>query len=183
MFRFSAILRAPFRLLSTPTLSSEAYPALALGRNHASWFLVYATRPFIESDRALMCLNFVAPGDPHSVGARSRSGNPIFTVGGYFGPTVMEALAGLKDQNGYSPLGWVKEYRPYNNPYHLFAYVEVLLSESEIMKACAHCGKWETLNGPRFQRCGGCQSRYYCSDAVRSTHTSHHLASFIRLRR
>ena len=100
MFRYSAILRAPFRPLSTPTLSSEAYPALALGRNHASWFLVYATRPFIESDRALMSLNFVAPGYPHSVGARSRSGNPIFTVGGYFGPTVMEALTGLQDQDG-----------------------------------------------------------------------------------
>lgn len=168
MFRLSSVLRAPFRVLSSPTYSPAHYPGLALGRHHASWFLVYATRPTIESRRAVMCLNFVVPGDPSSIGALSSSGNPVFTVGGHESAAhrVREWLLDLRDEYDCSPVALTERY-PSENRYGLLADVEVLLPENELIHACAYCGLWETRYGPRFLRCGGCKSRYYCSEEVR----------------
>ncbi|RDX47721.1 hypothetical protein OH76DRAFT_1557533 [Lentinus brumalis] len=174
MFSFSRVIRAPFRLLTSPRLH-EGLSGLALGRSHASWFLVYSTRRIPDRTRAVMCLNFLIPGDPHSVGARSPAGRPIFTVGGSPGFRVMETLLSLRDEHGVAPIAVAKEHSPKRDPveliraidkhpYMLLADIEVLLPESELIKVCAHCGKWETFHGPRFMRCGGCKSRHYCSE-------------------
>ncbi|RDX47735.1 hypothetical protein OH76DRAFT_1405526 [Lentinus brumalis] len=154
----------PFRILSSPPCDIPFNPGLALGRHHASWFLVYARRPMIQSQRVVLCLNFLVPGDPNSVEARSPSGNPVFTVGGYgvAARKVLDALRGLRDENGHSPVVLTEQYAE-GNEYGLLADVEVLIPENELIQACAHCGTWETQYGPRFLRCGGCKSRWYCS--------------------
>ncbi|TFK80624.1 hypothetical protein K466DRAFT_591734 [Polyporus arcularius HHB13444] len=167
MSSLSAVLRAPFRILSSPTFNASLYPGsgVALGRHHASWFLVYATRPIMQHKRAALCLNFVVPGDPSFVGALSSAGKPVFTIGGHADASrpVMDALLGLRDEDGCAPVA-LTERDQVENPYRLLADVEVLLPENELIHACAHCGKWETLHGPRFLRCSGCKSRHYCSD-------------------
>ncbi len=165
-----SFLRAPFRILSSPTFNASLYPGsgVALGRHHASWFLVYATRPIMEHKRPALCLNFVVPGDPSFVGALSSAGKPVFTIGGHANASrpVMDALLGLRDEDGCAPVALTERHQV-ENPYRLLADVEVLLPENELIHACAHCGKWETLHGPRFLRCSGCKSRHYCSDEVR----------------
>lgn len=47
------------------------------------------------------------------------------------------------------------------------AIVEVDIPDAEVAYASARCGMWETMFGPRFMRCGGCRSRYYCSKDLR----------------
>ncbi|RPD67498.1 hypothetical protein L227DRAFT_538683, partial [Lentinus tigrinus ALCF2SS1-6] len=153
--------RVPFRTFSCPTVHPEN--KVALGRNHASWFLVYPTPSEFSGRRVAMCLNFVALGDTLAVGACSPAGNPVFAVGGTDAESVMSALSCMRDEADKSPVAFSNGKYPEDNEFGLRADVEVLVPENELMYACARCGKWEALHGPRFLRCSGCKSRYYCS--------------------
>ena len=154
-----------FRLFTSPDVC-EGTP-VALGRSHASWFLVYARPAGMVMKRLHMCLNFVVPGDASTVSAVSPdSGQPCFTVGGSRGKEVMDALLALRDENGRAPVKVVKEY-PADDPYQLRAVVQVEVPDKELIHACARCGRWEAIFGARFLRCGMCRSRSYCSKQVR----------------
>ncbi|RDX47726.1 hypothetical protein OH76DRAFT_709790 [Lentinus brumalis] len=113
-----SFLRAPFRILSSPTFNASLYPGsgVALGRHHASWFLVYATRPIMEHKRPALCLNFVVPGDPSFVGALSSAGKPVFTIGGHANASrpVMDALLGLRDEDGCAPVALTERHQVEN---------------------------------------------------------------------
>lgn len=41
--------------------------------------------------------------------------------------------------------------------------LEVLLTEEELLHACAHCEKWEMPGHRRWPVCSGCEERFYCS--------------------
>ncbi|RDX52364.1 hypothetical protein OH76DRAFT_1400743 [Lentinus brumalis] len=154
----------PFRLFSPPDVQAGA--AVALGRNHASWFLVLARPEELCPSRPIFCLNFALPDDRSAFDARSAGGKHVFAVGGAMSDDIMDHLTALLDQEGCAPVNVVEVYP--NNPFYLRALVEVLVPDRELMYACARCGKWETQLGPRFMRCGGCRRRCYCSTKVRS---------------
>ncbi|KAI0355495.1 hypothetical protein OH77DRAFT_1454873 [Trametes cingulata] len=158
-----------FRLLSAPTVYDDA--PLALGRDHASWFLVFAEAQGPTLKRATMCVNFVVPGDPRTVSATpnatsadaaGNSERPRFTIGGSQGLEALDVLGALRDQVGRAPVKVVRRYED-GHPMSLQAVVEVNIPEEELVRSCARCGKWEVLDRPRFQRCGRCKARYYCS--------------------
>lgn len=50
--------------------------------------------------------------------------------------------------------------------YELEGVVDVDVPDDELAYACARCGLWKTMGGPRFLRCGGCKGRCYCSQEV-----------------
>ncbi|KZP06068.1 hypothetical protein FIBSPDRAFT_1002905 [Athelia psychrophila] len=71
-------------------------------------------------------------------------------------------LRPLRDKDG-NPAIKVLDDKVDGNP-----VVEVLVPPAELLRACARCGKWESIgmygmHPPRFMRCSKCQSRYYCS--------------------
>ncbi|KAI0705726.1 hypothetical protein C8T65DRAFT_235932 [Cerioporus squamosus] len=154
----SAPAHIPFRVFSSPDVHDGA--AVALGRNHASWFLVLARPDGLLMTRAIYCLNFVLPND--AIGAQSTTGQHLFVVGGQLGDTIMTALTSLLDQEGRAPVEIVEAY-PEDHPLGLCALVEVQVPDEELLYACARCGRWEAQLGPRFLPCGGRKSRYYCS--------------------
>ncbi|KAI0371426.1 hypothetical protein BV20DRAFT_1051455 [Pilatotrama ljubarskyi] len=162
-----------FRLFTAPTVYDDT--PLALGRHHASWFLVFSEPQGPTLKRATMCLNFVIPGDARTVSAtpaatspsadtanHSPRSRPRFTIGGSQGLEVLDVLCALRDQVGRAPIKVVKRYED-GHPMSLQAVVEVNVPEEELMRSCARCGKWEILGRPRFQRCGRCKARFYCS--------------------
>ncbi|RDX47740.1 hypothetical protein OH76DRAFT_1405531 [Lentinus brumalis] len=134
----------------------------AIGRSHASWFLVVPRPEGIPMIRLARCLNIIIPGDPSSVGALSAAGRHLFAVGGTFGEKAMNDLTRMRDSEGRAPIKVVEEYSE-DHPFGLCALVEVQVPDEELMYACARCGRWETQLGPRFLRCSGCKSRWYCS--------------------
>lgn len=72
-----------------------------------------------------------------------------------------DALLALRDSEGRSAVTVIND--------GLHQVVEVDVSDAELAYACARCGIWESIYGPRFQRCVGCKSRYYqCSTEVRT---------------
>ncbi|RPD67502.1 hypothetical protein L227DRAFT_597163 [Lentinus tigrinus ALCF2SS1-6] len=156
-----ATAHVPFRIFSFPDRKDDN-TAVAIGRNHASWFLVSARPEGIPMLRVARCLNTITPGDPSSVGARSAAGRHVFAVGGNFGNRIMDDLVSMRDREGRAPVEVLEAY-PDDHPLGLCALVEVLVPDDELMYACARCGRWETQLGPRFLRCSGCKSRYYCS--------------------
>ena len=88
-----------------------------------------------------------------------------FTVGGTMGEDVLDTLLALRDKEDNKLVAVVQRY-PSDHPRRWLAVVEVNIPDNELMHACARCGRWETLLGPRFLRCGGCKSRQYCSKEV-----------------
>ncbi|KAI0705735.1 hypothetical protein C8T65DRAFT_652603, partial [Cerioporus squamosus] len=100
-----------------------------------------------------------------AVGALSAAGRHLFAVGGTFGDKTMNDLTRMRDSEGRAPVKVVEAY-PEDHPLGLCALVEVQVPDEELMYACARCGRWETQLGPRFLRCSGCKSRYYCSAKV-----------------
>lgn len=144
---------------------------LALGRIHASWFLVFLQPNGETLTRAAICLNFTVAGDPSTVsvvpGGDATAPPPRFTVGGTQGLEVLKTLNVLRDRARRSPVRVVKCYEdPHRDPAQLRAVVEVAVPEDELMRACARCGRWEATSRPRFRRCGRCKSTYYCSREV-----------------
>ncbi len=156
--------RVPFRVFSCPLLHDTS--PVALGRNHSSWFVVYATPHFSSGRRAGTCVNYVSPGDPRSVGGVSPTGRPLFTTGAQNGQIAIDVLLCMRDKQGSCPVSVVKRY-PETDISGILAEIEVQIPEDELVYACARCGRWENLHGPRFLRCSGCKSRYYCSTEVR----------------
>ena len=84
--------KAPaIRIFTSPEKYNNA--PLALGRNHASWFIVFA-RPYgMRGKRADLCLNYVT-ADPRTVCAPFSSAERklTFSVGGAMGAEVLELL-------------------------------------------------------------------------------------------
>lgn len=151
------------RLFTSPKVYSGM--RVALGRNHSSWHLVAARCNGQSLRRTLMCLNFIVPDDESTINATSPEGAPRFTVAGMVGKEIMEKLLALRDSQGHPPVKVVKRYPP-GDKYRRLAIVEVTIPSNECMYACARCGLWETPSAPRFLRCGGCKSRFYCSQVV-----------------
>ncbi len=87
-------------------------------------------------------------------------------MGGRNGNTALDVLLCMRDEHGSCPVLVVKQY-PDTEVSGVLAEIEVQIPKKELVYACARCGRWETLHGPRFRRCGGCKSRYYCSPEVR----------------
>ena len=165
---------APFRVFT----SNEGYKgaSLAIGRAHSSWFIIYA-RPYgVRMKRADLCLNFIVPGDPSTVSAPTSSAGAKlrFTIGGSQGKEALDSLLALRDGQGSPPVRVVRRFTGATGgnakKYNLLAIVEVDIPDSELAYACARCGMWETMRGPRFLRCGGCKSRFYCSKEVCTLH-------------
>ncbi|KAI9057689.1 hypothetical protein FKP32DRAFT_1669616 [Trametes sanguinea] len=165
----------PWRLLSAPTLF-DGEP-LAMGRNHASWSLVFARPEVATLRRAALCLNFVLEEDPDTVSSLPPhvDGKPRFTIGGSQGSEVLDILRTLRDCVGRSPVSVVHRYEE-GGALSLEAVVEVNVAENELIRACARCGRWEAMMQPRFQRCGSCKSRYYCSTQCQADdwHSDYH---------
>ncbi len=159
----SAPTNISFRVFSSSDVKGGA--AVALGRLHASWFLVLARPDEVQMIRAFRCINFILPDDPTAIAALSAGGKHLFAVGGHLGDTLMDELTSLLDHEGRAPVKVVEAY-PEDHPSGLCALVEVLVPDEELIYACARCGKWEAQFGPRFPRCSGCKSRYYCSAEV-----------------
>ncbi len=160
----SATVHVPFRVFH---ITEGIYPdsPIALGRSHASWFLI-STRPDgLAGFRVVRCLNTIIPGDRSTVGLFSAAGRHLFAVGGTFGEKAVNHLTHLRDTEGRAPVKVVQTY-PKDHSFGFCALVEVHVPDEELMYACARCGRWETELGPRFQRCSGCKSRCYCSAKV-----------------
>ncbi|KAH9854858.1 hypothetical protein C2E23DRAFT_41021 [Lenzites betulinus] len=163
------------RLFSAPTIFYGK--PLALGRNHASWFLVFAHPYGAQMIRTAMCVNFLVPNDARCVsagpadsspGSGAASVRPRFVVGGTQGLEALNTLSALRDKVGRKPVAVVQTFEDAErDPMGVQAIVEVLVPEDELIRACARCGRWEAEARPRFRRCGGCKSRYYCSREVR----------------
>ncbi|RDX47739.1 hypothetical protein OH76DRAFT_1405530 [Lentinus brumalis] len=156
----SAPTKIAFRVFSSSDVKGGA--AVALGRLHASWFLVLARPDEVQMIRAFRCINFILPDDPTAIAALSAGGKHLFAVGGHLGDTLMDELTSLLDHEGRAPVKVVEAY-PEDHPCSFCALVEVLVPDEELIYACGRCGKWEAQFGPRFPRCSGCKSRYYCS--------------------
>ncbi|KAI0684350.1 hypothetical protein C8Q76DRAFT_804038 [Earliella scabrosa] len=153
--------RSPFRVFTHPTVQDGSQ--IALGRTHASWYLIFASPNGTSMDRAFMCVNFIDPSDPTTVGVVSPHGRPRFSIGGTLREDIIKNLLFLRDAEGRPLVKMVKQ--PYHPSYKrgVRMAADVLVPESELAHACARCGRWETQLGPRFLRCGGCKDRYYCS--------------------
>ena len=161
-----ATAHIPFRIFTLPD-AKPGGSGVAIGRNHASWFLVLARPEGIRKARVIHCLNTIIPDDPSSVGALSSAGRHCFAVGGQVGPKILKELASMRDCEGRAAFEILENY-PDDHPLGLCALVEVQVPDEELMYACARCGRWETQRGPRFLRCSGCKSRFYCSAQVSS---------------
>ncbi len=150
--------------------ASQHYDQLAtfaIGRNHASWFLIHSKAYGMSLKRAELCLNYIT-SDPSTVGAVCpETGRPMFTVGGTMGEEVLETLLDLRDdKEKKAPITVVKRYEKGRKDGKL-AEVRVEVPDSEIAYACARCGRWENEHqGVKFQRCSACKSRYYCIPLV-----------------
>lgn len=152
--------RMQFRTFASPRVHGGR--PIAIGRNHASWFLVFARPEGIRCRRATQCLNFVDKLDATTTGLISSSGNPCFTVGGTTGLRVLDTLKTLRDEAGL-PITVLSED---SSKLDKRAVVEVGLRPEELVYACAYCGKWEAEGQIRFFPCSLCDSRCYCSADV-----------------
>ena len=144
---------------------------MALGRAHASWFIIYSRPYAMRMLREDQCVNFIVPGDSSTVSPyfSSPGTKPRFTIGGGAGQAALSALLALRDEQGRAAVRVVRRYASTSKEaetLNLRAIVEVDVPPEELAYACARCGMWETMRGPRFLRCGGCKSRYYCSKEV-----------------
>ncbi|TFK83308.1 hypothetical protein K466DRAFT_602978 [Polyporus arcularius HHB13444] len=148
----------PIRVLRSTNRYFPNSP-LAIGRNHASWFVCF-TRPYgIHSKRADMCLNYIS--DASSIESISSDGFPIFTMRGALAEENLSNLLGFRDEEGRVVVALLETRKlEYGEEEYV---VEVRVPDAELMHACAHCGKWEVPGGPRFLRCSGCRARRYCS--------------------
>ena len=89
---------------------------LALGRNHSSWFLVFARPHGVSMTRATMCLNFIDPTDPSTIGGIMPGTNKRrFTVGGTMGEDVLDTLLALRDKEDNKLVAVVQRY-PSDHP-------------------------------------------------------------------
>ena len=155
-----------FRSFSAPSVHGGR--RVALGRNHASWFLIFSQPEGQRCRRATQCLNFVALDDASTVGVTSPAGAPRFSIGGTTGPRVLKDLLALRDEAGL-PVAVIAEGAD-RKRFDWTAVVEVALRAEEVAYACARCGKWEVEGRPRFFPCGRCNSRYYCGAQVSVLH-------------
>ena len=139
---------ASFRVFTSPSVHGGR--RVAIGRNHASWFIIFAAPSGQRLRRATQCLNFVS-ADPQSVGHVSAAGHPCFTAGGATAARVLAALAALRDDGGL-PMRVLAEEAD-RARLDWTALVEVGLAPGEFAHACALCGKWEAEGMPRFLPC------------------------------
>ncbi|RDX47723.1 hypothetical protein OH76DRAFT_1311364, partial [Lentinus brumalis] len=86
------------------------------------------------------CVNFIAPGDPRSVGAVSSDRKLLFTVGGRNGKTALDVLLCMRDEHGSCPVSVVKQY-PDTEVSGILAEIEVQIPKKELVYACARCGR------------------------------------------
>lgn len=156
---------------------------IALGRKGPTWFAVYTTPKSMSVIRehlplnALLCSDhaptpspesrarfvFFCPMDPGILQTMLRARVPAPRDGGAAagsGTRPVVRLTGRQFGGGAVEL-------------------EVLLADDELLYACAHCEKWEMVGRPRFDRCGDCKERFYCSTQVRNLISSRHTVRFI----
>ncbi|TFK79846.1 hypothetical protein K466DRAFT_448882, partial [Polyporus arcularius HHB13444] len=86
------------------------------------------------------CVNFIAPGDPRSVGAVSSDRKLLFTVGGRNGQTALDVLLCMRDEHGSCPISVVRTY-PETEVSGILAEIEVQIPKKELVYACARCGR------------------------------------------
>ncbi|KAL6306565.1 hypothetical protein BKA93DRAFT_824092 [Sparassis latifolia] len=147
----------PIRIFTLPDSGMEKAP-IAIGRRHASWFLCFPGPYGLGRHRTWRCLNVVHGSETFL--SDSADGHPriVLNDGGRFGnENLLQDLLRMRDDNGRAPIKLTAE-RVGGLP-----VVEVLVPRTELIYACAHCGKWETRGAPRFKRCSGCCARLYCS--------------------
>ncbi|KAH9939402.1 uncharacterized protein BXZ73DRAFT_43718 [Epithele typhae] len=158
---------APFRTFTGTSDHVLKGTPVAIGRAHASLLLIYTVpKGIILARETPLSLNFIDPADPSTV---PGEGVPISTDGAAHPPlrfvirsTTLDSLLALRDNEGRAPAHVVKRFPPRSRRGPLVE-VELDVAENELAHACARCGRWEALYGPRFMRCGGCRSRRYCS--------------------
>ncbi len=93
----TSLYSPPIRVLRSTNRYFPNSP-LAIGRNHASWFVCF-TRPYgIHSKRADMCLNYIS--DASSIESVSPDGFPIFTMRGTLAEENLSNLLGFRDEEG-----------------------------------------------------------------------------------
>ncbi|KAH9841121.1 uncharacterized protein C8Q71DRAFT_440086 [Rhodofomes roseus] len=137
--------------------ASYTNATLTLGRHHASWFLMSTDSSSLPAC-PLICLNFIPPDiTPLSPSMRTAQVERFLYHGGPGGPSLLQLLS-LQDESGRPILKLTGESV---GSKHI---VEVLVSEADILHACAHCGMWEPPEGDRFTACDACKVRYYCSE-------------------
>ncbi|CDO77222.1 hypothetical protein BN946_scf184747.g35 [Trametes cinnabarina] len=124
----------PWRLMTGSTVFNGE--PLAIGCNHASWFLVFAYPEAITLKRAALCLNFIVGGDPSTLSSPpiAAGSKPRFTIGGSQGLEVLDILSALRDR--------------------VTASVVVRSISPSVMRKKAQC---------HFKRVLRCKRRYYCS--------------------
>ena len=73
---------------------------MALGRAHASWFIIYSRPYAMRMLREDQCVNFIVPGDSSTVSPyfSSPGTKPRFTIGGGAGQAALSALLALRDE-------------------------------------------------------------------------------------
>ena len=130
----------------------------ALGRHHASWFLLCVDLPSLPAFPSL-CLNWVSPHVVVSPLALQCTRRYFVYHAAPRGLSLVNLLR-LRDCEGQAVLKLTGENIG-SKP-----ILEVLLDESAVLQCCAHCGLWESLLGERFSACGSCHARYYCSKTV-----------------
>ena len=146
---------------------------VALGRKGPSWFLVYDKPRGMSFAREYAVLNTLNGPEPFP--PSSPDGHPRFL---YSCPQVANGLSNLLSARAVVP--GTNSGEPANSTLPVarrtgrrlgdgiwtLPEIEVLLSEEQILQACANCEKWEAVRRPRFLRCSACKARYYCSASV-----------------
>ena len=131
---------------------------MAIGKNHASWFICYAKPYGMRAKRASVGLNYIK-GPNSFLPPSPETGHLRFVVSDYM-DVLQNELLPLRDKDGNPAIKLLAE-KVDGNP-----IVEVLVPPAELLSACACCGKWESLGAPRFLRCSKCKARCYCSQDV-----------------
>ncbi|KAJ7227506.1 hypothetical protein GGX14DRAFT_630200 [Mycena pura] len=137
-----------------------------------SWYIVYR-RPIGVSRgpmaREFTCLNAYGPSYPMPPSTHLPEGtNPTFVLNGSEtqGESITDSLVtqGILKHTGRSFLWMGLSTYP-------VAEFEVLLKPAEILQACEGCGNWEIAgrDRPRFLKCSGCRSRFYCSPSCQKS--------------
>jgi len=128
---------------------------LALGTTDSnSWVLIHPTIEDEYEPREWSIISTTAVDDPYP--APSSNGNPVFALKNYSENKglleSLERIGMIRHTGRRIPQGYVQ-----------LEMVEVLVPKDELIRPCLVCGQWEELGKPRYQKCGKCKVKYYCS--------------------